>query len=212
MKAPATVVPQLNEDGSVILRFLGERAWRIRDRRRRHRLLGDYGDPTPDLGSLLVVFKRQDPDDPRSAPIGVEEVSLRLSYGVTPTELRRFAWQRWLTVAQAFALAGGDPTHPSWRSDVFADPHTVVGQMTRAVYAEHGIDVSPSTRPGRRGHPNKLYEDIARRYTELRLQGVRSPTKQIAQEMGRSKDTVAGWIRQARALGLLPATRRGVPS
>ena len=43
----------------------------------------------------------------------------------------------------------------------------------------------------------------------LRAEGARDPTARIAREMVYSRNTVAGWVRRARELGLLPPARRG---
>lgn len=64
-------------------------------------------------------------------------------------------------------------------------------------------------RPGRRGHHPDFLDAIANRYRELRAQGERAPVKQIAIERGVSRNTAAGWIRQARQRVLLrPASPR----
>ena len=196
VKRPVAVDRRLTEDGGVVLTFYGDIPLANRRRERRHRL-----DPTrqhPLLGSLAVWFRREDPNDSTSAPTGIDEVSLRLAGGVTPTDLQRFAWSRWLRVAETVAQTGGDPSPRST-----TDPDPVSKEITRAVYEEHGLPL-PVRRPGRGGHPPSHYQEIADRYKDLRLQGVRSPVRQIAAERRARPNTVAGWIRRARELGMLP--------
>ncbi len=209
MRPPSTVTQTVEEDGAVVLRFHAHQEFR--GRQRRHRFVPSYPEDEPYVGILSVWFRREDPNDPASPPVSVEAVSLWEPQGITPTELQRFAWSRWLTVADAVARIGGDMTHPSWKSNLITDPDTVAGKMTRALYEEHGIAAPTGKRPGRKGHPSEFYEQLATRYKELRTKGERSPTRAIAQEMHYSRNTVAGWVKRARALGYLPPGRRGRP-
>ncbi len=207
MRPFVAVTHEITEDGGIILRFVGPS---VASGRRFPPRLAPGAWTTSDrvVGTLAVWFARANPADAKSEPIRVQEVSLSLVDGLTPIELKRFGWSRWLTVADAIARTGGDVGHPSWRSEEFGDPATVSGKMTRALYAEHGIAV-PQRRPGRKGHGPEFYRGVANRYTELRAKGVRSPTQQIAAESFKSRDTVAGWVKKARKLGFLPPARRG---
>lgn len=210
MRPIVSITPDVTEDGAVILRFIGDSPTADLERRdRRHKPLGARR-AGPVVGTLGVWFARTDPTDPRSEPARIHEVSLSLIDGLTPTEIKRFAWSRWLTAADAVARTGGDITHPSWRTVEFGDPKSVAGMLTRGLDAENEIPL-PRRRPGRKGHPEEFYEKVANRYQELRERGIRSPTATIAREMHYSRSTVAGWIKKARRLGKLPPARRGRP-
>jgi hypothetical protein len=204
-----TVRHAILEDGSVLLRFVDAKPLYRRDLRRTPWApVPPQPEPDRDIGVLGVSFQREDPDDPESTPTGVSGVSLWLEGGTAPSDLSRFAWARWLAVAEAIARTGGDIGHPSWRSDDLADPSTVVGQMTRATYAEYGVALR-TTKPGRKGHPASFYEEIAARYRELLAEGYTDPTRRISEERQYSRNTVAGWIRKARQLGYLAPARKG---
>ena len=114
------------------------------------------------------------------------KVTLEVAEGITPTFVRRFGWDRWLTAADAYARTKGQVTEP----------------LAKAIGAAQG------RRPGRRGHDGSFLPAIAARYVELRSQGSRAPVKAIADEHQVSRNTAAGWIKQARDKGLLPKARR----
>jgi hypothetical protein len=199
MRGPASVSHEIAEDGAVVLRFHAHQEFRGLNR--RHTYAPAYSGNQPYVGSLTVWFRRADPSDPASPPIAVEAVSLWEPDGITPTELQRFAWSRWLTVADAIAR----------------DADAAPAKVTRAIYEEHGAPLPSGKRPGRKGRPPEFYEQIATRYKELRAAGERSPTKAIVEELRRSqnewvsRNTVAGWIKRARELGYLQPGRRGRP-
>ncbi len=67
-------------------------------------------------------------------------------------------------------------------------------------------------RPGRRGRTDEFYATVAVTYHLLSADGNRHPIETIATEGEWSRDTVAGWIKEARLRGLLlpPAKRRSV--
>jgi hypothetical protein len=138
---------------------------------------------------LEVRYLREDPDDATSIPIAIEQVCLTLRNGATPSDIRRFGWQRWLSVVEAAAR---------WRPSDDGTAMTKVG--THALRAE---GVLRERRPGRRGHPPAFYKSIAERYIALVAQGVHDPRAAIARETGKSVDTVAGWLRRARELKYL---------
>lgn len=210
---------EIDEAGWVIVTLLGEEERGLPSRRTRE----DRGWPqlkTTVVGSLAARFSRVDPGDPASSPDRVEQVCLKLAEGLTPTTLQRFAWSRWLAVADAFARTEASDTATAWQL-ARRDPKTA-SVLDRAVLEERGLSVSAQrpeerglprsgSRPGRRGHEHAFYERIARRYVELRSQGERAPTKRIANEEFVSRDTAAGWIRRARELQLLPPGRKGRP-
>jgi hypothetical protein len=66
-----------------------------------------------------------------------------------------------------------------------------------------------AARPGRAGHPPEHYAAVANEYRTLCAKGVLNPTSTIARQRKRSRDTVAGWIREARKRGYLPEARPG---
>lgn len=211
MEPPTAISHEVTEDGWVVLSFLSSAA------RDRHWVEGQLSDPLPVdparvVGSLGVRYRKQDPDDPASTLTVSEQVSLYLPQGITPTSIRRFAWSRWLDVADAIARAKEpeEGPHPSWFESQPA-ASSPPGKLKRATYAEHGVQVHLRRRPGRKGHPPEFYQEIANHYQELRRSGVRSPTKTIAEQMHYSRDTVAGWVRRARELGFLTPARRGRP-
>jgi hypothetical protein len=116
-----------------------------------------------------------------------------------PAYLKRFPWAGWLTVADAAARRGLTP------------------QLTRAVTAargnrrppRHARQILGGKRPGRGGHPDSHYRQVAKRYQELHGQGRLDPTASLAVEYDTSRNTVAGWVRKARDRGYLPPARKG---
>ena len=204
MQPFADVHHALTDDGAVVLSFVGP-PWN-RPRRLRSRFAPDASEDV--VGTLAVWFSREDPADPTSAPRQVEEVSLSLAGGITPTDLQRFPWSRWLNVADAIARAGDRMSQISWFSERADDPDTADGKMLNARIADLDIPIR-RRRPGRKGHPPEFYEEVAKSYLELRVAGVRNPTARIAIERVYSRNTVAGWDTRARELGNLPPGRRG---
>ncbi len=152
------------------------------------------GQPLGNLktGELRVWFERAD-----GRP---SKITLEAATGLTAGALHDFPWRRWLTVADAASKALRDDSPASWEH--FDD----VGW--RAVKEER-VPPKPAPRPGRAGHEDSFYADIARRYRELRLDGCPNPTLTIAKEMGYSRATVAGWVHKARLRGHLKKVRPG---
>lgn len=208
VERPSAVQHEVTEDGWVTLTFLGTEP-RSRVPHRRHQPWDPSGVvPARVVGQLSVRYAREDPDDPTSDLTDPKQVDLYLPGGVTPTEIRRFAWARWLDVADVIVRLPDSERDPSWfQPEPLAG--TAGGKLKRAIYAEAGVKINMRGRPGRKGHPREFYEVIAKRYRELLEQGVRSPTKTIAQEYRYSRDTAAGWVRRARELGFLPPARKG---
>lgn len=206
VERPTSVSHEVTEDGWVVLTFLARR-----DPPGRVPVLDGLPTGWPELepvrvvGSLAVHYRRKDPDDPHSPLDTPDQVALYLPEGVTATAVRRFAWSRWLGVTDAVAR---HPSDSSW-TQPGAEPPTPAGSLHRALFAELGYRVNLRGRPGRRGHPEDFYRDIADRYRQLTIRGVRNPTKTIAEERKYSRNTVAGWVRRARQLGYLPPARRG---
>lgn len=126
----------------------------------------------------------------------VTSVSLDMPNGVTPSDLSRFPWTRWLNFAEDVARTGNVPK-------VLNDT-----SKSRPVREVLGFAVEPAP-TGRKGYPRSHYEKIARLYLKLRAQGSANPTKAIADELDYNRNTVAGWIRRCRELDLLPPARHG---
>jgi hypothetical protein len=197
------VAPRRAPDGSIVLRFSAavypdDGSGRV-DLKRMHR------EPSVlrDIGELHVGF--DDTGQPRS-------VTLDMDDGLTPTDLQRFPWARWLRVADAYNRRPPDerPPHPAG-FDAELDKDTSWGQATMALAEERGTPIASRKRPGRKGHPDQHYQDIARRYDQLVVAGARNPTAQLGQDLNYSRNTVAGWISTARKRGYLPPARHGRP-
>ena len=129
---------------------------------------------------------------------------------LTPTELSRFPWTRWLGVSASYA-------HARMVDDPWAMEGAVVDdgagrRATRAAVTAISatkFDV-PKKRPGRHGHEPGFYESVARRYGELRADPtVSAPATRLAEEHLQSLATVNGWLTQCRRRGLLPPSSRG---
>jgi hypothetical protein len=149
--------------------------------------------PGPDK-SRSVMRVWFDPDD----DYRVRTVQLSMPGRITPTELRRFPWDRWL-----------------WLADFnIRDPFMHSGSVAHVPKNDMAPRKAPKPepapgRPGRRGHPDEHYRDVAERYRQLRSEGVTNPTATIAAERFANHNTVAGWLRGARERGYLPPGRRG---
>ncbi len=127
------------------------------------------------LGALTVTYESPEARKPAA-------VKLELRDGISASAMSRFAWTYWLTCADEVVRAG-----PMEVPD---------DRLAEAIKASVG-------RPGRRGHPAGFHEKVARRYRDLRLRGERAPVAAIAAEAGVSRNTAAGWIKQARQRGFL---------
>jgi hypothetical protein len=150
---------------------------------------------------------------------GGEPTRVRLTVpgGLSASLLRRFAWDRYLTIADAArrnAVAAKDSGRRSQpvRGPLTMSDDTVVGpftvpQIPKTFYVQS--DPPVAQRPWGAKRPDEFYRSVANRYTELRASGERNPTAVIAREMGYNRNTVAGWVRKARTLRYLPAARPG---
>jgi hypothetical protein len=139
---------------------------------------------------------------------GVSAVKLTSAEPLTPTKLQRFPWAKMLAVADAGLRQleavprgqGEEADDAAWKA------------LRRAFGDDFGNpDQQRRRRPGRRGHPDEFYQAVAKRYVELRAQGVTDPTNRIAREKSYNRSTVAGWVSTARKKDYLPPPRRGRP-
>lgn len=120
--------------------------------------------------------------------------------GLTGSELARFPWSRWIGAATHFRKA-----HLSLALE--QGTLNVVDGVLAA-----GLHEQRQRRPGRAGHGRDFYEVLAERYSALAAEGVRNPVQTLTDEAADrgehiSRDTVAGWVKRARELGLLPPGR-----
>ena len=125
--------------------------------------------------------------------------------GLSATALQRFPWARWLTVAKASARSeaaarrpGGSTSDADLRRLVQA---AIEGKRLRP------ISETPK-RPGRRGHPESFYREIAERYSQLCEQRDPHPRATLANALRYSPNTLAGLLRTARQRGLLGPPKR----
>ena len=136
----------------------------------------------------------------------VLSVGLKNNNGVSPAMLSRFPWKRFMLIADVerrmskFEFGSEELMAHSeqWKEAVNA---ATEGRKMRAT--------DPLKRPGRRGHPDAHYKEIAARYLQLLRQGETAPVKVIAGEYHVNRSTAAGWVGTARSKSLLPAGRRG---
>lgn len=143
----------------------------------------------PLRGAVTFWFDRAGSGGPAAVRVDWRDGTL------TPTALQRFPWSKWLAIADACIRTRGE------------DPTALMAAAAPAM----GIKLAapPRKRPGVRGHPREHYEKVAARYLELRRTGEAAPAKAIADEWHYSENTVRGWVRRCRELGLLPPGRPG---
>ncbi len=169
-------------------------------------------------GSILVRWSLGRPDGKRgelevwfSSDADRRPSSVRLSLpdGLTPTALARFPWSRMLAIADSAWVLHSDPSLETRR--FFDNPEAK--NLERAVEAaRHGRRLprgSSESRPGRRGHPESFYSEIAQEYATLRQGGVTNPTAAIGEAHHVSRSTAAGWVSGARRRKFLPPGRPG---
>lgn len=106
---------------------------------------------------------------------------------LTTSFLQRFPWEKWVTAADAFVRSGERTS-------------LLLGEAVRVTAPARG-------RPGRRGHHSTFLPTIAKEYRALRLSGEKAPVQLIAERYKVSRNTAAGWIKQARQKDLLPPGR-----
>jgi hypothetical protein len=148
-----------------------------------------------DLVDIVAFFYEADDEGPR-----LVGGSLERSEPIYPTDLGRFGWSQWATVAgEALRRQIAGRAHiPARETDL----------IHRAASKALGVR-SAKGRPGPKPRDPSFFAGIARRYSELLAQGELAPTKRLADEMDYERSTMAGFVRKARKLGYLGAARRG---
>lgn len=128
---------------------------------------------------------------PGDAP-EVTEVRLSAAHGITPTTLKRFAWDQWITKAKALAAspgiflpAGDDPLQ---RRQHWLDDWSKYETTLRSNIGH----------PGRGGHPDEHYTAVLNAYQALEAAGDPSPIRTISARLEISRNTVASWLKRAR--------------
>jgi len=74
-----------------------------------------------------------------------------------------------------------------------------------------GISLEGPRRPGRKGHPDSYYAQVAHKYVTACEAGSRSPIAEVAGAMNERPNYVRDLVRRARERELLTPTPRGVP-
>lgn len=156
--------------------------------------LRDAGDNAV-IGRLSFYYSAELQGDIVRPSVAGRPISVTMTWGdgVTASHLQRFSWKRWLAVADATRrseLGGGEEA-------------SVAGMRALMAWPD-----APRKR-GPKGHGSEFYEEIAKEYLAIRKKGIESPDKAIARDRGVNRNTVAGWIRKCRQLGLLPPGRPG---
>ena len=136
----------------------------------------------------------------------VTSVGLENTDGVSPAMLSRFPWKKFMLIADVerrmskFEYGSEELIAHSeqWKEAVNA---ATEGRKIRST--------DPLIRPGRRGHPDAHYKEIAARYLQLLRQGETAPVKVIADEYHVNRSTAAGWVGTARKRDMMPEGRRG---
>lgn len=214
-------IEKLDKPFPVVVRNPEERKWRDRGLDvpppslggpRRQRL--PFG-PSAERGAGLVARMHLERGtctidlqiQPQPQGDRAEWIAIRSLDGLRPSDVQRLPWVNLMAVADALNRAG--PTEAQTRDLSDAERHLIV--TVGAVRRRRRPPKSPKVakRPGRAGHPDQHYKDIAERYSQLRRVGVTNPTRTIADEWPASRSTVAGWIRGARDRGYLPEARPG---
>ncbi len=177
--------------------------------------LGRGSDPAKWEEAGWVEFT-VDPDAARSGEVIIGKVGISLPGPMTPSRLQRFPWARCLRVVEAVIRNPGPlypPIGPDQRRarqsyhDEWGQVAVKINQMINE--ALHGRKPEVKRRPGRQGHSDDHYKQVADAYKAFITTGESAPNKRIAEEWGYSRNTVAGWVRRARQLGYLPPAHKG---
>ena len=133
----------------------------------------------------------------------VRQVQLYLADGMNPSDLRRFAWKKWINVAEAATRSLRDPT--GGQTDLLVENIYSARTNTRSTR------MTPGKRRGRPSNGDDFYREVAADYNRMFAEHPKSPTLALSNLRNVSRNTAAGHVRKARALGYLPPARRGKP-
>ena len=169
--------------------------------------------PSNDEADTVMELRATYTYDFKSSRLGPLRSVTLSSTSLTPTEIARFPWSRWLKLTELHALAGTSVL--SVDASMFelsgrepadtASGRKAKAATDRAVRTQAG----ERSRPGRKGWEPGFYEEVARRWGELRLLADPHPASTIATERGYSINTVNGWLKVCRARNLMPKSTRG---
>lgn len=136
-------------------------------------------------------FDRRAPDRPIA-------VTVTAADGLRPSDLRRLPWRDWFWFADVA------------QRELTPDAAGAI-ELTDASIALADPQAPPPAprRPGRRGHSDEHYQQVAQQYKQLVASGAHNPTAVLAQQRVVSRDTAAGWVSGARKRGFLPPARPG---
>lgn len=155
------------------------------------------------VGEVQVTF-----DTLASGEKGVSEIWVRShSESLTPTDLARISWNKWLRSAETIHRTPrpevGAPGGDSLEQRLHLDQQQW-GDYTREIQAAMG-------RSGRRGLDENHYRRVAAMYEALVASGERAPVQRLAEQLDANYHTVSRWIRTARKKQLLPEGQPGRP-
>lgn len=138
----------------------------------------------------------------RRGPDGPELLggSLLRTEPIRPSDLQRYGWSRWATVAIAAVRSEAFETWSQF------DPEHPVSRAAQRAMGVEPTRLKPGPKP-KRGP--EFFEDIARRYADLLAGGERAPSLTLAKELDYGHSTMRGFVGKARQLGYLPAGQRG---
>ena len=136
----------------------------------------------------------------------VTSVGLANPDGVSPAMLSRFPWKRFMLIADVERRMS---KFKFGSEELIAHSEQWEEAVNAATEGRKIRSTDPLKRPGRRGHPDAHYKEIAARYLQLVSLGQTAPVKVIAEEYHVNRSTAAGWVGTARSSGLMPAGRRG---
>lgn len=141
-----------------------------------------------------------------SERFGVSEVSAR-SYTepLTPSELARLSWAKWLKAAETIYRTPRPPIGTPGGDNVLERL-----SLGRDQWAEYSRQIQAAMgRSGRRGLDRSHYERVARMYLALVADGERAPVKKLTESLGANYHTVSRWIRTAREMKILSDGQQG---
>ncbi len=160
----------------------------------------------------LSIYTREDDEKPASVagfwftsddlrPVGVR---LDQFQGLRASEVQRFAWRQWMTVAEEAArrLLAGQCHVPIPFDELQASP------VGRAL----GADEAQRKRGPKPRDPQEtlaFLSNLAREYSDLRAEGSTAPATALARRHHYNVNTMRHYIYRARRLGLLPPARPG---